>query len=72
MPEIPEEELSDAQVLVELRQIKAELKDQVVVLGHHTCYFDRGVPLADMVTYNPTMPNGGLTAEQVRLSSPFS
>jgi len=34
-PTISEEELSDEQVLVELRQLKEELKDQVVVLGHH-------------------------------------
>lgn len=34
-PTIPETELSDAEVLVELKKIKEELKDQVVVLGHH-------------------------------------
>ncbi|MGZ3787490.1 MAG: quinolinate synthase NadA [Bacteriovorax sp.] len=34
-PIISEEELSDAEVLVELKKIKEELKDQVVVLGHH-------------------------------------
>lgn len=34
-PTISEEELSDEQVLVELKKIKEELKDQVVVLGHH-------------------------------------
>lgn len=34
-PTISEEELSDAEVLVELKKIKEELKDQVVVLGHH-------------------------------------
>lgn len=34
-PIISEEELSDAQVLVELKKIKEELKDLVVVLGHH-------------------------------------
>ncbi len=34
-PIISEEELSDEEVLVELRQIKKELKDKVVVLGHH-------------------------------------
>ncbi|MDC1174090.1 quinolinate synthase NadA [Bacteriovoracaceae bacterium] len=32
---IPENELSDEQVLVELHKIKEELKDKVVVLGHH-------------------------------------
>lgn len=34
-PIISEEELSDADVLVELKKIKEELKDKVVVLGHH-------------------------------------
>ena len=34
-PLISEEELSDEEVLVELRKIKEELKDDVVVLGHH-------------------------------------
>ena len=34
-PIISEEELSDAEVLIELAKIKEELKDQVVVLGHH-------------------------------------
>lgn len=34
-PSISEEELSDAEVLVELKKIKEELKDKVIVLGHH-------------------------------------
>jgi quinolinate synthase len=34
-PIISEEELSDAEVLIELKKIKEELKDKVVVLGHH-------------------------------------
>ncbi len=34
-PIIKESELSDAEVIVELKKIKEELKDQVVVLGHH-------------------------------------
>ncbi len=34
-PTISEEELSDAEVLIELKKLKEELKDQVVVLGHH-------------------------------------
>jgi quinolinate synthase len=34
-PTITEEELSDEEVIVELKKIKEELKDQVVVLGHH-------------------------------------
>ena len=34
-PTISEDELSDEEVIVELKKIKEELKDQVVVLGHH-------------------------------------
>ena len=34
-PIISEAELSDADVIIELKKIKEELKDQVVVLGHH-------------------------------------
>jgi quinolinate synthase len=34
-PLISEDELSDEEVLVELKKIKEELKDKVVVLGHH-------------------------------------
>lgn len=35
LPEIPESELSDEKVLVELTAIKKRLGDRVVVLGHH-------------------------------------
>lgn len=35
LPEISEQELSDADVLKELHSLKQELGDQVVVLGHH-------------------------------------
>lgn len=35
LPEIPESELNDEQVLVELTAIKKRLGNQVVVLGHH-------------------------------------
>ncbi len=35
MPEIPESELSDEQVMVELTAIKKRLGNRVVVLGHH-------------------------------------
>ncbi len=35
LPLISEAEISDEQVLVELKKIKEELKDEVVVLGHH-------------------------------------
>src|SRR5215204_659800 len=35
LPEIPEAELSDEKVLVELTAIKKRLGDRVVVLGHH-------------------------------------
>ncbi|PIP95205.1 MAG: quinolinate synthase [Bdellovibrio sp. CG12_big_fil_rev_8_21_14_0_65_39_13] len=34
-PPVPQAELSDEEVLVELTKIKKELADQVVVLGHH-------------------------------------
>lgn len=33
-------------------------------LGRNTC-FDMGIPLEEMVVYNPNMQNGGLTPEQV-------
>lgn len=33
-------------------------------LGRNTC-FKMGIPLSEMVVYNPNMLNGGLTAEQV-------
>lgn len=35
LPEIPESELSDEEVLLELSAIKKKLGEQVVVLGHH-------------------------------------
>lgn len=35
LPTINNEELSDAEVMVELHKIKEELKDELVVLGHH-------------------------------------
>jgi quinolinate synthase len=35
VPQISEQELSDEQVLAELATLRAELGDQVVVLGHH-------------------------------------
>ena len=35
LPPISEEEMSDEEVLVETKKLKEELKDQVVVLGHH-------------------------------------
>jgi quinolinate synthase len=34
-------------------------------LGRNTC-FEMGIPLEDMVVYNPNMPNGGLTPEQIK------
>jgi quinolinate synthase len=34
-------------------------------LGRNTCY-KMGIPLSEMVVYNPQMRNGGLTAEQVQ------
>lgn len=35
LPPISEGELSDSQVIEEIKKLKEELKDQVVVLGHH-------------------------------------
>lgn len=35
LPEIAEEKLSDAEVITEIKQLKSELKDKVIVLGHH-------------------------------------
>lgn len=34
-------------------------------LGRNTC-FKMGIPLSDMVVYNPLMQNGGLTPEQIK------
>lgn len=34
-------------------------------LGRNTC-FDLGIPLDEMIVYNPTMRNGGVTAEQIK------
>lgn len=34
-------------------------------LGRNTC-FELGIPLEQMVTYNPNMQNGGLTPEQIQ------
>jgi quinolinate synthase len=33
-------------------------------LGRNTC-FDLGIPLEDMIIYNPNMQNGGVTADQI-------
>ena len=35
LPEISEKELSDADVIKELKQLKKELKEKVIILGHH-------------------------------------
>lgn len=34
-------------------------------LGRNTCY-KLGIPLSDMVVYNPNLQNGGLTAQQIK------
>lgn len=34
-------------------------------LGRNTC-FDLGIPLEDMIVYNPNMQNGGVTADQIK------
>ena len=35
LPVISEKELSDEQVIIELKKLKEELSDKVTVLGHH-------------------------------------
>lgn len=35
-------------------------------LGRNTCYFKMGIPLHEMVIYDPRRKNGGLTKEQVQ------
>ena len=35
LPKISEDELNDEQVIIELKKLKEELKDEVIVLGHH-------------------------------------
>lgn len=64
-PTITEEELSDDQVLVELRKIKEELKDQVVVLGHHYQQ-DDVIEFADI-----TGDSLQLAREAAKLSKPY-
>ena len=34
-------------------------------LGRNTCY-QLGIPLQQMITYNPLLPNGGVTAKQIQ------
>jgi quinolinate synthase len=64
-PIITEEELSDAEVLVELKKIKEELKDQVVVLGHHYQQ-DDAISFADI-----TGDSLQLAREAAKLDKPY-
>ncbi len=64
-PTISEEELSDEQVLVELRKIKKELKNEVVVLGHHYQQ-DDVIEFADI-----TGDSLQLAREAAKLSNPY-
>jgi quinolinate synthase len=65
LPAISEKELSDAEVLVELRKIKEELKDQVVVLGHHYQQ-DDVIEFADI-----TGDSLALAREAAKLDKPY-
>lgn len=65
LPLISEDELSDAEVLSELRQLKAELKDQVIVLGHHYQQDDI-IEFADI-----TGDSLQLAKEAAKLSHPY-
>jgi len=64
-PTISEAELSDAEVLVELKKLKEELKDQVVVLGHHYQQDDI-ISFADI-----TGDSLQLAREAAKLSKPY-
>jgi quinolinate synthase len=64
-PTITEEELSDEEVLVELKKIKEELKDEVVVLGHHYQQ-DDVISFADI-----TGDSLQLAREAAKLSKPY-
>lgn len=65
LPLISEKELSDEQVLVELKKIKEELKDQVVVLGHHY-QNDDVISFADI-----TGDSLALAREAAKLKKPY-
>jgi len=65
MPEISEQELSDEEVLKELRLLKEELKDQVVVLGHHY-QNDDVISFADI-----TGDSLALAREAAKLKKPY-
>lgn len=65
MPEISEQELSDDEVLQELRLLKEELKDQVVVLGHHY-QNDDVISFADI-----TGDSLALAREAAKLKKPY-
>jgi quinolinate synthase len=64
-PAISEEELSDKEVIVELTALKEELKDQVVVLGHHYQQ-DDVIRFADI-----TGDSLKLAQESSKLSQPY-
>ncbi|GAB4012629.1 MAG: quinolinate synthase NadA [Bdellovibrio sp.] len=64
-PPISESELSDADVLVELKKIKNELKDKVVVLGHH-------YQQDDIISYaDVTGDSLALSQEAAKLDKPY-
>lgn len=65
LPEISETELSDSEVLIELKALKKELSDQVVVLGHHY-QNDDVISFADI-----TGDSLALAREAAKLKKPY-
>lgn len=65
LPVISETELSDEEVLIELKSLKEELKDQVVVLGHHY-QSDDVISFADI-----TGDSLALAREAAKLKAPY-
>lgn len=65
LPQISEDELSDEDVLKELHEIKEELRDKVVVLGHH-------YQNDDVVSFADTTGDSlGLAREAAKLEKPY-
>lgn len=65
LPSIDDEQLSDEEVLKELKKLKEELKDQVIVLGHHYQQDDI-ISFADI-----TGDSLQLAKEAAKLSHPY-
>lgn len=65
LPQISEDELSDQEVLEELRELKKELREKVVVLGHHY-QNDDVISFADI-----TGDSLALAREAAKLEKPY-